>query len=120
MKFVFVSNWAKKMSEELLKIKYNNAEVIPCFIDERQFPYTEKDPELRKRVFVLRKFDDLSTYSIDIDVRVILELSHRKCFNDMEFSIYGDGGIHDKLVEPLRKFSNVHILENFYRMMKLK
>ena len=120
VKFVFVSNWAKKMSEELLKIKYNNAEVIPCFIDEKQFPYTEKDPELRKRVFVLRKFDDLSTYSIDIDVRVILELSHRKCFNDMEFSIYGDGGIHDKLVEPLRKFSNVHIYRKFLSHDEIK
>ena len=113
VKFVFVSNWAKEMSEKLLDIKYNNAEVIPCFIDEKQFPFVEKDESLRKNVFVLRKFDDLSSYSIDIDVRVILELSHRECFKDMEFSIYGDGGIHDKLVEPLRKFSNVHIYRKF-------
>lgn len=84
------------------------------------FHILKKDPELRKRVFVLRKFDDLSTYSIDIDVRVILELSHRKCFNDMEFSIYGDGGIHDKLVEPLRKFSNVHIYRKFLSHDEIK
>lgn len=113
VKFAFVSNWAKNMSEELLNIKYNNAEIIPCFIDEEQFPYQEKEEELRKNVFVLRKFDNLNSYSIDIDVRVILELSHRECFKDMQFSIYGDGDLHEKLVEPLRKFSNVHIYKKF-------
>lgn len=113
VKFVFVSNWAKKMSEELIGIKYKNAEVIPCFIDEEQFPYQEKEEELRKKIFIIRKFDNLNSYSIDIDVRVILELSHRPCFKDMEFSIYGDGEIHDKLLEPLKKFDNVHIYKKF-------
>ncbi len=120
VKFVFVSNWAKKMSEELLHIKYNNCEVIPCFIDEKQFPYEKKNPELRKKVFVLRKYDDLNSYSIDIDVRVILELSHREIFKDMEFDIYGDGSIHDKLLEPLRNFSNVHIYKKFLSHEEIK
>lgn len=113
VKFVFVSNWAKEMSEKLIGIKYNNYDIVPCFIDEKQFPYTEKSPELRKKIFILRKFDNLNTYSIDIDVRVILELSHRECFKDMEFSIYGDGEIHDKLLMPLKNFSNVHIYKKF-------
>ncbi len=113
VKFAFVSKWAKEMSEELIGIKYNNADIIPCFIDEKQFPFKEKDEELRKKVFILRKFDDLNTYSIDIDVRVILELSKRECFKDMEFSIYGDGNLHEKLLLPLRKFSNVHIYKKF-------
>lgn len=113
VKFVFVSNWAKEMSEKLIGIKYNNYDIVPCFIDEKQFPYTEKRPELRKKIFILRKFDNLNTYSIDIDVRVILELSHRECFKDMEFSIYGDGEIHDKLLMPLKNFSNVHIYKKF-------
>lgn len=113
VKFVFVSNWAKEMSERIIGIKYNNSEVIPCFIDENQFPYQEKDENLRKKVFILRKFDDLNTYSIDIDVRVILELSKRDCFKDMEFSIYGDGNIHEKLVLPIKDFPNVHIYKKF-------
>lgn len=120
VKFVFVSDWAKKMSEELIGIKYNNYDIIPCFIDEKQFPYKEKDAELRKKVFVLRKFDDLNTYSIDIDVRVILELSHREIFKDMEFSIYGDGNIHDKLLEPLKNFENVHIYKKFLSHEEIK
>lgn len=113
VKFVFVSNWAKKMSEELIGIKYNNYDIVPCFIDEKQFPYQEKDASLRKKVFILRKFDDLNTYSIDIAVRVILELSHRDFFEDMEFSIYGDGNIHHKLLEPIKGFKNVHIYKKF-------
>lgn len=113
VKFVFVSNWAKKMSEELIGIKYNNYDIVPCFIDEEQFPYQEKDPSLRKKVFMLRKFDDLNTYSIDIAVRVILELSHREFFKDMEFSIYGDGNVHYKLLEPIKDFPNVHIYKKF-------
>ena len=120
VKFIFVSNWAKKMSEKLLDIKYNNAEVVPCFIDEKQFPYVEKDKDLRKKVFVLRKYDNLNSYSIDIDVRVVLELSHRNCFNDMEFSFYGDGELHDKLLEPIKNFPNVHIYRKFLSHEEIK
>lgn len=112
-KFIFVSEWNRKYSEKLLSIKYNNYEVIPCFIDNQLFKYEKKDPELRKKVFVIRPQNNLKTYSIDTDVRVILELSHRECFKDMEFSIYGDGELHDLLLEPLRKFSNVHIYKKF-------
>lgn len=113
VKFVFVSNWAKEKSEKLIGIKYNNYDIVPCFIDEKQFLYKEKDPELRKKIFILRKFDNLNTYSIDIDVRIILELSNRECFKNMEFSIYGDGEIHDKLLLPLKNFTNVHIYKKF-------
>lgn len=120
VKFIFVSNWAKQMSEELLQIKYNNCEIVPCFIDEKQFPYVEKSKELRKKVFVLRKYDNLNSYSIDIDVRVVLELSHRECFKDMEFSFYGDGELHDKLLEPIKQFPNVKIYRKFLSHEEIK
>ena len=120
VKFAFVSNWAKKMSEQLIGIKYNNAEIIPCYVDSELFKYKEKDSELRKKVLILRKFDNLNTYSIDINVRVILELSKRECFKDMEFSIYGDGNYHEELVAPLRQFSNVHIYKKFLTHEEIK
>ena len=44
VKFVFVSNWAKNLSEKLIGIKYNNAYVIPCNIDTDIFKYNEKTP----------------------------------------------------------------------------
>ena len=49
-----------------------------------------------------------------------MELSHRECFKDMEFSIYGDGEIHDKLLLPLRNFSNVHIHKKFLSHEEIK
>lgn len=112
-KFVFVTDWNRKYSEELLNIKYNNYDIVPCFVNDKLFSYEKKDPELRKKVFVIRPQNNLKSYSIDINVRVILELSHRECFKDMEFSIYGDGTLHDVLLEPLRKFENVHIYKKF-------
>ena len=107
--FVFVSNWAKKLSEKLIGIEYKNAYVIPCNIDQNIFNYEQKNKELRKKIFVIRRYDNLSTYAIDIAVKVILELSNRKIFSDLEFSFYGDGDYHDVLLKPLEKFSNVHI-----------
>lgn len=112
-KFIFASNWNKNYSEKLLNIKYNNFDLVPCFIDDKLYAYKEKDEKLRKKVFIIRPQNNLKTYSMDINVRVILELSHRECFKDMEFSIYGDGDMHDKLLAPLRKFKNVHIYKKF-------
>lgn len=112
-KFVFVSNWCKSYSERVLNLKYKNYDIVPCFVDDKLFKYKEKNQELRKKVCVIRPQNDLKTYSMDINVRVILELSHRECFKDMEFSIYGDGTMHDELLKPLRRFSNVHIYRKF-------
>lgn len=112
-KFVFVTDWNRKYSEKLLNIKYNNYDIVPCFVDEKLFSYKKKNPELRKKIFVIRPQNNLKSYSIDINVRVILELSHRDFFDDLEFDIYGDGELHYKLLEPLRKFSNVHIHKGF-------
>ena len=113
VKFVFVSNWAKNLSEKLTGIKYKNSYIIPCNIDSEIFKFEKKDPKLRKKIFVIRKYDNLSTYSIDIVVKIILELSTRKVFDDLEFSIYGDGNYHDVLLKPIEKFKNVHIYKKY-------
>ena len=112
-KWIFVTPWTKKRSEELLKIKYKNYDIIPCLGDENIFQFQEKDPELRKKIFIIRKFHNINSYSIDTDVRVILELSKRSFFNDLEFDIYGDGPLHEMLLAPVRQFSNVHIHQKF-------
>ena len=112
-KFIFGTNYTKAYSEKVLGIKYKNYEIIPCFIDENVFKYQKKDPELRKKIFVLRPQENLKSYSIDLVVRTILELSHRPFFDDLEFSIYGDGEMHDVLLEPLRDYDNVHIYKKF-------
>ena len=113
VKFIFGSKWNLDYAEKLIGIKFNNYEIIPNFIDDKLFKYTKKDPELRKKVFVIRPQNNLKSYSMDINVRVILELSRRECFKDMEFSIYGTGTEHYWLFKPLEKFENVHIYNKF-------
>ena len=112
-KWVFVTNWTKERCEELLNIKFNNYEIVPCLINTKLFKFTDKDENLRKKIFVIRKFDDLNSYSLDIVVRIILELSRREFFKDLEFDIYGSGSLHDIILEPIKDFENIHIHNTF-------
>lgn len=107
--WVFISEIQKLHSEEDIGITFNRAHVIPNVVDETMFPYHEKDPDLRKKILILRRFDNLSSYAIDTCVRTIIELSRRPCFDDMEFNVYGTGDFYQQLVEPLRAFDNVHL-----------
>ena len=117
--WIFVSDWLKKFSEEQQGLKFKNALVINNIIDEELFPFYKRDKELRKKILVVRKFDNICQHSIDQVVRAILELSRRKCFNDLDFDIYGDGDFYDELVEPIRNFGNVHLIRKFIPNNKL-
>ena len=120
VKWIFVSKWAKERSEKLLGIKFNNAEIIPCYINNNIFSYKEKEPEKRYKIFLIKKFDDINSYANDIAVRTILELSKRPYFKKLEFNIYGDGSMFDTLLEPLRKFSNIKIHRGFLSHNEIK
>ena len=109
----FVSNFSKNRSEELLGKPFKQAHIVPNLIDEKVFEYKERSAEDRKKICVIRPFNNLSSYSVDISVRIILELSKRPLFKDLEFNIYGDGDTHQLLVEPLLKFKNVNIHKKF-------
>ena len=111
--WVFVSNWIKQKSEELIGIKFNNFNIIPNYIDEKTFNYYPKNVELRKKIFFIRRFENISKYAIDVNVRTILELSRRDFFNDLEFNIYGTGEIYDTLIAPIAGFDNVHLHPQF-------
>lgn len=111
--WVFVSEWIKSHSEKLINIKFKNSVVIPNFVDEKNFDFVEKSPELRKKIFFVRRFENISKYAIDINVRTILELSRRDFFNDMEFNIYGTGEYYDTIIAPIKHFSNVKLHPKF-------
>ena len=113
VKFIFPSKWSKEHSEEQNKIKFNNYDIIPTFIDEKMFDYKQKTEDMRKKIMIIRKYDNYSTYGIDMVVKAIEELSKKKFFSDLEFSIYGDGEYHEKLLEPLKRFDNVNIYKKF-------
>lgn len=111
--WVFVSEWIKNHSEHLIGIRFHKSVVIPNFIDENNFTYEEKNPELRKKIFMLRRFQNISKYAMDVNIRTILELSRRDFFQELEFHIYGMGEYFDTLVAPVKDFPNVKLHPRF-------
>ncbi len=111
--WIFVSPFLKERSEKLIGIRFRRSHIIPNVVDEKMFPFSEKDPDLRKRVFVARKFDNVNTYSLDLVAQCIIELSKRPFFSDMEFSIFGEGNYFDELTAPISDFPNVRIEQRF-------
>ena len=118
--WIFVSEDEKRRAEQMHNITFKNSSVIPNLIDTELFQFKKKDPELRKNVFLVRKFDNYNNYAIDIAVLTILELSRRKIFNDMQFYICGEGNYYDELVLPIKNFQNVHLIHNFLTHEKIK
>jgi len=111
--WVFVSSFCRTRARELTGVAFDRSVVIHNCIDERVFPYRHKDPQLRKRIFVVRKWDDSGCYALDTVVRTIMELSRRPYFRDLTFELCGTGPRHDELVAPLRGMDNVHIVDRF-------
>lgn len=119
-KWVFVTDWTKQRCEELLGIKFKNFDIVPCLIDDELFKFEKKDPELRKKIFVLRKFDDINSYSLDTVVRIILELSRRPFFKDLQIDIYGDGSLHERILAPVKNIENVIIHKKFLNHQEIR
>lgn len=117
--FVFVCEWSKRRCEKLLGEKINRSIIIPCLVDERVFKYKKRTKEQRKKICLIRSFHNLNSYSIDTDIRVILELSRRPFFKDLEFSIYGAGEMHEILVKPIKQFKNIKIYNSFLSSEKM-
>lgn len=113
IKWVFVSEDERKEAQKMHNDEFKNSIVIHNVIDNNTFKYEKKDPELRKKIFMTRRFDNYKKYAIDIAVLTILELSRRDFFNDLEFYICGEGNYFEELVQPIRKFNNVKIIKNF-------
>lgn len=118
--WVFVSEWLKNKSETEQNIKFKNSLVINNFIDENLFPYHKRNKNDRKKILVVRKFDNICQHSLDQVVLTILELSRRSIFKDLEFDIYGDGNFYDELTNPIKDFENVHLYKRFIPNEKLK
>ncbi len=119
VEWVFVSDWLKEFSEKEQDIKFKHSRVINNIIDEKLFPYTKRKEQDRKKILVVRKFDDICQHSIDQIVFAILELSRRDVFKDLEFDIFGDGNYYNTLTAPLKDFPNVHLYRSFIPNEKL-
>lgn len=108
VKFVFVSEWMRKITETDTLSKIRNYNIIPNPIDIHLFRYSDKDKELRKKVLLLRSFGSRK-YANDISVKAILALSRKEVFYQFSFTIIGKGDLFDDTLEPLRNLPNVKI-----------
>lgn len=109
VRWIFDDERTRHRSEELTGIKFKNSVIIPKNINAIRFCAVKKTQEHRKKILIIKDFDGDATHAVDTDVRTVLELAGRKFFSDLEFSIYGDGPLHDMLLAPLAGLPNVRV-----------
>ncbi|HWB93119.1 MAG TPA: glycosyltransferase family 4 protein [Puia sp.] len=118
IRFVFVSNWMRKITSQDTLCNIRKTTIIANPIDTSLFRYREKGPEMRKKVLLLRSFVTRK-YANDISVKAILELSRREAFKEFSFTLMGQGGLFDTLTQPLRKFSNIELRKQAVRQVEI-
>lgn len=112
--FVFVSAWMKKITEADTLSRINNCYIIPNPIDTHLFQYREKEPELRKKILLLRSFGSRK-YANDIAAEAIQLLAVKPLFKELQFTIIGTGGLFKSITTPLAPYHNVKLQEKAIR-----
>lgn len=112
--FVFVSHWLAETAFDDIGIELpdDRYSVINNPVDTDLFSYTEKAPEMRKRILSIRPYAS-RVYANDLSVEAVLKFSEHRDFADHHFAFYGDGMLFEETVEPLRQFDNVEIHQKF-------
>lgn len=110
--FIFVSDWMYRVTTTDIFSKIKNFKIIPNPIDSQLFKYVPKSSEDRKHILLVRSFSSRK-YANDKATEAIVELSKQPFFNELKFTIAGQGLYFDKLTEPLLKFDNVTLIKRF-------
>ncbi|MEO7534696.1 MAG: glycosyltransferase family 4 protein [Ferruginibacter sp.] len=118
VRFVFVSNWMRKITEQDTLLRIKKYDIIPNPIDTKLFQYKNKELSQGKKVLLLRSFDSRK-YANDISVEAILKLSKKEVFKQFSFTIIGKGQLFDKTLEPIKNFPNVHIKKGAVRQINI-
>jgi glycosyltransferase involved in cell wall biosynthesis len=113
-KLVFVSQDAARQAMQDLKceIPPQNYTVIHNPIDVEVFQFEPKPISQRKMILSIRPFKAV-TYGNDMIIKTILRLSEENDFGDLRFTIVGDGPLFDEIVEPVRRFDNVCLINRY-------
>ena len=111
--FVFVSEWMKTItSRDTFFSKIRNFSIIPNPIDDKLFSYSDKSPELRKSILLIRTFETRK-YANDIAIKAIQHLSKYPGFDNLRFAIYGKGKYFESLTNRIRIYPNIEIFNRF-------
>lgn len=114
LRVVFVSRYlaGQALCDLGIELPEGQVHVIPNFVDGDLFRYAPKDSGQRKRILSIRPFAS-HIYANDLTVEAIRLLSAEPFFDELEFTIVGDGPLFDQTVEPLRAYSNVRLEKRF-------
>jgi len=115
MHCVFVSNWLKQTAQKDIHStrKIKNYSIIPNIVDENVFEYKQKSKDDRLKILSIRSFNSRN-YANDLTVKAIEHLSEKPFFHELSFTICGEGRLWRRIVEPLRKYSNVKLENRFF------
>lgn len=118
-RLVFPSRTAVQYAEEGLALDGVDCAVIPNPIDTDLFDYTAKTAEQRFHVLLIRPFDSRA-YGNDLAVGAILHLRATfPEFEQMRFTIRGDGPLFDETLQPLHGLANVSIRRGFLTQQEI-
>ncbi|MDU1461390.1 MAG: glycosyltransferase family 4 protein [Corynebacterium sp.] len=114
LRFVNVSRWFQRVVVEPdIGVDFTRSVVIPNVIDSDVFPYRVKRPELRKNILLIRPFASYK-YANDQAIEAICELASAPFFEDLKFTICGDGKYFEHQTSPLRNMPNVTLKKGFW------
>ena len=112
IKFIFVSDWMRRITEEDCGSKIKNYSIIPNPIDPVRFKFIQKEENHRRKVLLIRPFHN-KKYANDIAIEAIQKLSKTQFFDALEFTIYGKGKLFNNLVNKVAHLKNVKIYNDF-------
>lgn len=112
--YIFVSNWMKNILESDTLSTIKKYKIIPNSVDNSIFEYKPKNLEDRKKILLIRSFET-KKYANDLAIKAILMLSKRPFFEELEFTIYGEGKHFTKLISRVKHFNNVKCYNKFLK-----
>lgn len=119
-KFVNVSKWFKEsIVEPDAGVSLSNDEIIPNLIDPNHYGFAPKTSESRYRILSIRPYASYK-YANDLTAEAIRLASKRPWFNKFSFTICGSGRDFDKIAGPLKRYSNVTLINRFLNSREIK
>lgn len=118
IKKIFISNYLKKICEEDCATKATNYKIIPNYIDQSLFQFSQKRDESRKNIVLLRPFT-AANYGGDIAIKAIKQISTKDWFHDLNINIYGFGYYFDDLTKTIESLPNVKVHKGYVKQEKI-
>ncbi|WP_115057813.1 glycosyltransferase family protein, partial [Paenibacillus thiaminolyticus] len=118
--FVFVSSYLlDTVFEDVgMRLPEKYYSIIHNYVNEEVFVFAEKKTNQRKKILSIRPYSN-HNYANDLMVKTLLELAKEPFFYDLQFMIVGHGKLFKATTKPLKKYSNVTLVEKFLRQSEI-